>query len=145
MAVYKQTFTSIWIHLVWSTKNREPLIYKHIKYKLYDQIRKISYDKGYHLDFINGIEDHVHLLISLDPKFAISDMVKNIKGLSWEWMRKKKLIEEYFSWQDGYSGFSVSPQHINKIRNYIKNQEQHHKNMDFEEELKILKQTSSQI
>ena len=124
-----QTYSALWVHLVWSTKNRQPMISQKLKYKLYDQIREICLDKTYHLDFINGIEDHIHLLISLSPKFSVSNVVKDIKGISQKWVVENGLAEEYFAWQDGYAVVSVSPSNVQKVRNYIKNQEKHHKKM----------------
>lgn len=135
-----QTYSALWIHLIWSTKNRQPIISQKLKYKLYDQIREICLDKTYHLDFINGIEDHIHLLISLSPKFSVSNVVKDIKGISQKWVVDSGLIEEYFEWQDGYAVVSVSPSNVQKVRNYIKNQEKHHKKMTSEEELNNIKE-----
>jgi putative transposase len=131
-----QNFHALWVHLVWSTKNREPLITREIKWPLYEIIREVCKQKGYYLDHVNGIADHVHLLMEIKPKFAISDIVKDIKGLSWDWARNQQLIEEYFSWQDGFAVFSVSPSQLYKVRQYIRNQEIHHKRISFEDEMK---------
>ncbi len=131
----RQSYSNLWIHVIWATKYRESLISKEIKYLLYDYIREICRELDYHLDFINGVEDHVHLLFSLNPVHSISDMVKNIKGKSWAWMLKQNLIEDYFTWQDGYSAFSVSPQNVQRVRNYIKNQEKHHSKYSYEQEI----------
>jgi putative transposase len=135
-----QTYSALWVHLIWSTKNRQPIISQKLKYKLYDQIREICIDKTYHLDFINGIEDHIHLLISLSPKFSVSNVVKDIKGVSQRWVVESGLIEEYFEWQDGYAVVSVSPYNVQRVRNYIRNQEKHHKKMTAEDELNNIKE-----
>ncbi len=135
-----QTYSALWVHLIWSTKNRQPTISQKLKYKLYDQIRKICLDKTYHLDFINGIEDHIHLLISLSPKFSVSNVVKDIKGVSQKWIVESGLIDAYFEWQDGYAVVSVSPSNVQRVRNYIKNQEKHHKKMTTEDELNNIKE-----
>jgi putative transposase len=136
-----QTYAALWVHLVWATKYRQPLITKKLKYSLYDEIRKICREKGYYLDFINGVEDHVHLLISLAPKFSVSEVVKNIKGCSQKWVIQSQLIDEYFEWQDGYAVISVSPSNLPKVRNYIKNQEIKHQNekLSLEEEIENFK------
>ena len=130
-----QNFHALWVHLVWSTKNRAPLITKEIKWPLYKKIKEICKEKGDYLDHINGVEDHLHLLMEIKPKFPISDVVKNIKGLSWEWMRAQHLSKNYFSWQDGFAAISVSPSQLNKVRQYIRNQEAHHKKISFESEM----------
>jgi len=132
-----QTYHAIWIHLIWGTKYRLPLIVPKIKFKLYDKLRDIARDKGYYLDFVNGVEDHVHLLVGLHPKFAIADVVKNLKGISHHWIRKNNLSEEYFHWQDGYAAISVSPDRVSVVRGYIRRQEQHHKKISFDEEWKL--------
>jgi len=139
--IYKnrQTFATLWAHLIWSTKYREHTIIPSLKYKLYDYIRKVSKEKGYHLDFINGVSDHVHLLYSLKPNQNISTLVKDVKGNTWAWVNDNNLSDEYFTWQDGYAAISVSPSNVEKVRNYIRNQEIRHQRQTFEEELERLK------
>jgi REP element-mobilizing transposase RayT len=104
-------------------------------------VREICHEKEYHTDFINGTDDHVHLLLSLNPKFAVSETVKNIKGLTWQWVNEEKRTEEYFEWQDGYAVISVSPFNVHKVRNYIRNQEKHHLHTSYEQETDWLKNT----
>ena len=133
------SYKSVWIHFIWSTKNRQPLLIQNIRLKLYDYIREICTELNYYLDFINGVEDHVHLLMGLHTSDTIADMAKNIKGKSWKWMRDECLLEEYFSWQDGYAVYSVSPSDVQRIRNYIANQEEHHRSVTLDEELEQLK------
>lgn len=134
-----KTFHSLWVHLIWSTKYRQPLILPSLKYKLYDKMRDISRDKGYHLDFVNGVEDHVHLLMGLKPAHSIPAIVQNLKGITHDWIRDEKLSEEYFHWQDGYAAISVSPDRVPTVRGYIKKQEQHHRRQTFEAEWELLK------
>jgi putative transposase len=131
-----QSYISIWFHLVWSTKNRESFIQNSWKMELYAHIKEYCQQKGYHLDFINGMPDHIHLLISPKATFAISDIVRNIKTDSYYWIKENKYSTEAFGWQDGYGVFSVSPSQVQKVRNYIKNQEIHHQKHDFNDELK---------
>jgi putative transposase len=130
-----QTYHSLWYHLVWSTKNREPLIHKDWKWELYAHIQKYCKTKDYHLDFINGKEDHVHLLISIKPSFALSDIVRDIKRDSYYWIKEQQLTSSHFSWQDGYAAFTVSNSIVEKVRNYIKNQEEHHRKQGFDDEI----------
>ncbi len=134
-----QTFTALWVHLIWATKNREPILHKSIRIPLYKQIRIIAAQKGYQLDFINGVEDHVHCLFSVPPSLSISQIAKNIKGASSHWLNRQGLMEGPFEWQDGYAAFSVSPSNVQRVRNYIKNQETHHKTVGFEAELESLR------
>jgi putative transposase len=135
-----QTYHALWVHLVWGTKHRNPLIVPELKYKLYDTLRGIAREKDYYLDFINGVEDHVHLLMGLKPKFAISDVVKDLKGLSHTWVRNNYVSDEYFHWQDGYAAISVSPDRVPVVRGYIKKQEAHHRKHSFEAEWELFKE-----
>lgn len=130
-----QSYISLWYHLVWSTKNREPLIQESWKWELYAHVREYCCKKEYNLDFINGTEDHVHLLISPKPIFAISNIVRDIKRDSYYWIKEQNLASNHFSWQDGYGAFSVSSSMLTQVRNYIKNQEEHHRKQTFEQEI----------
>jgi putative transposase len=130
-----QSYLSLWYHLVWSTKNREPMIDKAWKWELYDHIKSYCKHKAYHLDFINGTEDHVHLLISPKPIFALSDIVRDIKRDSYYWIKEQGFSAQHFSWQDGYGAFTVSISMVETVRNYIRNQEELHKKQSFEHEI----------
>jgi putative transposase len=134
-----QNYLALWYHLIWTTKNREPLLDKKWKWELYAHIKTFCTQKEYHLDFINGVEDHLHLLISPKPQFALSDVVRDIKRDSYYWVKEKGYCQDYFGWQDGYGALTVSPSHVQQIRNYIKKQEKHHKTHSFESELEQLK------
>ena len=136
----KGNYCDIWIHLVWATKNREPFIDQSWKLELYKQFQAISADKDYGLNFINGVEDHVHLLINYRPKYALSQVVKDFKGLTRRWSRDALPDQSAeLKWQDGYSAFSVSPNRLDNVRHYIKHQENHHLNEDFDREIQRLR------
>ena len=135
-----QTFAALWVHVIWSTKHREPIITPSLKYKLYDHIREVSEKKGYYLDFINGVADHIHLLYAIKPTQNVSNLVKDIKGNTWSWVNDNGMSEHYFTWQDGYAAISVSPSLVPKVRNYIRKQEEHHQNYGFDDELKGFKE-----
>ena len=129
-----QSYDSIWLHFIWSTKQRDPLIKGNFKYQLYNKLREIASKQNFHVDYLNGTEDHIHSLVSVDTTFRIFDVPKILKGASSYYVNDKKLIQEYFEWQDGYAVFSVSPSDVHKVRFYIKNQEAHHKNFTLQEE-----------
>jgi len=103
-----QSYLSLWYHLVCSTKNREPFIDKSWKWQLYDHIRVFCKQKEYHLDIINGTEDHIHLLISPKPVFSLSNVVRDIKRDSYYWVKEQNLCSTHFSWQDGYGRFAAA-------------------------------------
>jgi putative transposase len=128
------SFLKIWIHLVWSTKNRAPLLTKDIRLQLFAHIRENAPRKNIHVDFVNGHIDHVHCLISLNQKQTIAEIIQLIKGESSFWINKNNLCHQKFEWQDEYFAVSVSESGVNRVREYIKNQEEHHKNKTFQEE-----------
>lgn len=133
------TFHQIWIHAIWSVKHRYPYLKRPLRYRLFQYIRKKANEKEYTIDMINGVSDHVHCLLCLKPSVLLSKMIKDIKGSSSRWINEQNLEEGYFAWQVGYAAISVSPYNVQKVRNYIKNQEIHHKEMSFEEEIKKMK------
>ncbi|MBI5324685.1 MAG: IS200/IS605 family transposase [Ignavibacteriae bacterium] len=126
--------TKIWIHLIFSTKNREPYINSELKQKLISHIRENSKLKNIYIDFINCTLDHIHILISLAAEQSIAEVARLIKGESSHWINKNKMSKFKFSWQDEYIAASVSESIVNKVRDYIKNQEEHHKKKTFSEE-----------
>ena len=127
-------FLNIWIHLVWSTKKRNPLLIKRIRPYVFHHIRKNAKEKNIHIDFVNGHNDHVHCLVSLNNNQAISEVVQLIKAESAFWINESRLCPEKFEWQDEYFAISVSEAGINAVREYIKNQEMHHAAKTFQEE-----------
>ena len=124
----------IWIHLVWATKNREPILTQDIRQQVFSHIRENASKKNIYVDFVNGHVDHVHCLISLNQEQTIAKIVQLIKGESSFWINKNNLCRQKFEWQDEYFAVSVSESGINKVREYIKNQEEHHKKKSFREE-----------
>ena len=127
-------YVKMWGHLVWATKRREPVLNKEIRKKVFSHIKENALTKNIHIDFINGHVDHVHLLISLNADQTIANTIQLIKGESSYWINKNKLTPQKFEWQDDYFAVSVSESVINKVRDYIKNQEEHHKKKTFQQE-----------
>jgi len=125
----------IYIHCVWSTKNREPYLEsKELRTKVWKHIRENAKEKGIFVDFVNGYNNHCHCLISLGVDQTIQKVMQLIKGESSYWINKNKLTKEKFGWQDEYFAVSVSESMIERVRNYIKNQEQHHAKKSFQQE-----------
>jgi REP element-mobilizing transposase RayT len=131
-------FVKVWVHFVWSTKNREPMLTQDIRQTVFQHIRDNSKEKGIFLDFIGGYVDHVHCLISLGTGQEIEEIVQLIKGESSHWINKNKLCKGRFSWQDEYFGVSVSESILNDVRKYIANQEKHHRTKSFDEEFEVI-------
>jgi putative transposase len=127
-------YTKIMIHLIWGTKNRVPLISEELKPLLLNHIKENGLKKDIHIDCLNCVEDHIHLLISLGTEQTISKIVQLIKGESSFWVNKQSIINQKFEWQDEYIALSVSRSAIEKVRQYIGNQEEHHKKATFAQE-----------
>jgi len=127
-------FTKIWVHLVWTTKNREPVLSKDIRPQLFKHIRENAQSKGIHIDHINGYLEHIHCLISLGSGQNADNILMLLKGESSYWINRNKLISRKFSWQNDYFAVSVSESLIGKVRQYIRNQEEHHRKKTFQEE-----------
>ena len=127
-------FIQIWVHLVWATKNREPLLTKDFRQKLFSHIKENGLTKGIHVDFVNGHVDHVHCLISLNPDQNISKLLQLLKGESSYWANKNNLLNNKLEWQDEYFAVSVSESGIDRLREYIRNQEAHHAKKTFQQE-----------
>lgn len=122
----------IWIHAIFSTKDRRPLI--HARVKIHTLIRKELVATDCWVDVVNGTADHVHALFLLSPKIAVSDVLKQVKGSTSHEVNSTQLIPEKFAWQTGYGAFSVSESHVAKVREYIQNQEEHHRTLSFADE-----------
>ena len=128
-------FIKAYIHFVWSTKNREPFLdSKELRIRVWNHIRENAIKKAIFIDFINGYSDHCHCLISLGADQTIQKTMQLIKGESSFWINNQQLTKTKFEWQDEYFAVSVSESMLDKVRDYIKNQEEHHSKKTFEEE-----------
>lgn len=128
-------FIKIYIHLVWSTYQRLPLINtKELRYKVWKHIKENSKEKEIFIDTINGFSDHCHCLISLSSNQNIEKVVQLLKGESSFCINKNQWIPSKFQWQKEYFAISVSESMVDKVRNYINNQELHHQNKTYEQE-----------
>ncbi len=134
------TYTQIYIHIVFTVKGRDNLITNEWKDELFKFITGIVTNKNQKLICINGMPDHVHILLGLKPDVNLSDIVRDIKANSSRFINKKKYIRGKFQWQDGFGAFSYSNSQLDQVIKYINNQENHHKRRTFKEEyLEILK------
>jgi REP element-mobilizing transposase RayT len=128
-------FIKVYIHFVWSTKNRYPYLHTpELRKAMWNHIRENAKKKDIYIDFINGYEEHCHCLVSLGDNQTLRQIMQLIKGESSYWINKEQLMKEKFEWQDEYFAVSVSESHIDKVRNYIKNQEDHHSRKTWENE-----------
>jgi putative transposase len=127
-------FIKIWVHLVWATKNRVPLLTKDMWQQVFKHIKENGMEKNIYVDFVNGHVDHEHCLISLNANQTIAKILQLLKGESSFWINKNNLCKQYFEWQDEYFEVSVNESGVDAVREYIKNQKTHHARKTFEEE-----------
>jgi putative transposase len=128
------TFSQIYIQVVFAVKGRENLISKEWKEDLHKYIAGIIKGKGQKSIIVNGMPDHIHAFIGLRPAMSISDLVRDIKNNSSNFINDNKFVKGKFSWQEGYGAFSYSHSHIENVYQYILNQEEHHKKKTFKDE-----------
>ncbi|WP_372846186.1 IS200/IS605 family transposase [Pontiella sp.] len=132
------TYTQILYHIVFSTKNREPVLEKQKLGELYRYIGDIVQKRDGHLYGIGGAADHVHLLCSLHPAVALTDLVKEIKTATSSWIKSENIFPDFGYWQSGYGAFTCSPDAKEHVVQYIMNQERHHETESSPDELKRL-------
>jgi len=137
------TFTQIYVQIVFVVQGRQNLIKNEHKEELHKYITGVIKKKNQKLIVINCMPDHTHIFIGLKPNIALSDLVRDIKNNSSTFINKKKWIPGKFKWQRGFGAFSYSHSQIDKVIKYIQNQEQHHAHKSFREEyLEFLKKFS---
>ena len=128
------SLNKIWIHAVWSTKERIPIIKTDVEKKIFLFVSNQLKELGCPVRIVNGMPDHIHCLFLMNPQKTITEIVKQIKGSSSHFINQESLIDEKFAWQTGYAAFSVSESAVVKVFDYIKNQKQHHQKHTFQKE-----------
>ena len=128
------SYNKIWIHAVWSTKNRQPLIKEAVEDRIFSLVSNQLKEVGCPVRIINGMPDHIHTLFLLNPRKSIAEVIKQIKGSSSHFINQENIITEKFAWQTGYAAFSVSESAVEKVFEYIKNQKQQHQKRTFQKE-----------
>ena len=121
--------------MVNSTKHRKKTLLKENRTELFNDIWGILKNKKCHLYRVGGIEDHIHIAFSLHPTVSLSNLVKDIKLGSFDFIKEQAIFPDFKGWQDGYAAFSVSESQVEKVVEYIRNQEEHHRQRDFKSEL----------
>jgi putative transposase len=129
------TYTQIYIQIVFAVQNRKTLIHSTWENELYKYITGIVQEKGQKMLAINGMPDHIHIFIGMKPTCCLSDLVREIKKASTKWIKEKGFLK-FFTWQEGFGAFSYSQSHLNNVINYIRNQKRHHSKLLFEDEYK---------
>ncbi len=128
------TYTQLYTHIVCVVKNRAPLISRNWDEDLYKYITGILKNKDQKLISINGMPDHIHMLIGIKPNCNISDLVREIKKSSTQFINDNNFLKSKFQWQEGYAAFSIRHKDISNVVRYIESQKAHHKKKNFQEE-----------
>jgi REP element-mobilizing transposase RayT len=126
------SFTNLLYHLVFATKDREPLLDEALRSSLYAQLGGIIKEKGGISLVVNGMPEHIHLLVKLRPDRSVSDILSDLKSRTSGWIHRTRPDLAHFRWQTGYGAFTVSHSQAPVVRKYIENQEEHHRSMPFE-------------
>lgn len=133
-----QSLVKNYIHIVFSTKHRKPVLHHPVRDELYNYLGGICNNLACHSIQVGGHTDHVHILCMLSQKIALMKLVAEVKSNSSKWIKTKDASLKNFYWQDGYGAFSVNPAQVDIVKAYIQNQEEHHKKKDFKQEYRGL-------
>ena len=129
-----QSLSNILVHIIFSTKLSKPFIAQTIKKELYRYMASILKDCECSPIIIGGIEDHVHVLCKVSKTRSISSVVENVKKKSSKWIKTRGIEYNDFYWQNGYGAFSIGKSQVNTLKEYIQNQEEHHRKKSFKDE-----------
>jgi putative transposase len=133
-----QSFAAVFIHAVFSTKGRTPIIEATWRHELFAMVGSQTNRLGCQTIIVGGVADHVHLLFGLSRTVTIADTMMEIKKWSSKWVNQHHSLAEEFHWQAGYGSFSVSQSNVDKVQAYIQNQESHHRTQSFQDEFREL-------
>lgn len=128
------SLTNLLFHIIYSTKHREPLITASIRDELYAYKGGIIRSLGGTLLKINGMADHVHLVVQLRSEPSLSDVIRTVKAKSSKFVNEHDAYPARFSWQTGYAAFTLNPSILDDVARYVENQQEHHRYVSFEEE-----------
>ena len=131
-----QSLVKNYLHIVFSTKNREPFIHPPFEIELHNYLGGICKKLDCQPIIVGGYTDHIHILCLLSKKIALMKLIEDVKSHSSKWMKTKDESLKNFYWQDGYGAFSVNPSEVDVVIKYIVNQHEHHRNINFQDEFR---------
>ena len=131
------SYVKIWLHCVWSTKNKADIIPHSFRNEVLKHFRENADKKNISLDYINAHENHVHALIRLGKQQNLATIMQYLKGESSFWINNQKVLPYHFSWQEDYFAVSIGQSQVEQVRDYIKNQDEHHKKISWDEEVAL--------
>lgn len=131
-----QSLANLYIHLIFSTKDRHPFLKKEIRPELHAYLATVLAELKSPAILINSVEDHIHILFKMSRTVSVAKAVEEVKKSSSKWIKTKGIAFQTFSWQAGYGAFSVSESNTGAVANYIQNQEEHHRSKSFQDEFR---------
>lgn len=132
-----QSLTRLFLHIIFSTKHRRPLIDDIIETQLFEYLGGICKEIGYQTIQVGGYRDHVHILCAQSKRMTVMDALQEIKRSSSKWIKTKGPYSNFY-WQDGYGAISVDPMRLDGLEKYIRNQRQHHSAIDYQNECRMI-------
>jgi putative transposase len=129
-----QSLSNIILHIIFSTKNREPWLDQAIRSRMHAYLATLCRDLGGERTHVNGVADHVHIVTTLPRTLSLAQLIEKIKKASSKWIKPLDLRYRQFFWQRGYAAFSVSPSQLDSVLRYLQSQEEHHRTRTFQEE-----------
>ncbi|MBL7074727.1 IS200/IS605 family transposase [candidate division KSB1 bacterium] len=132
------SYTKIWIHLIWTTKNRVRILKPEIRPLIHQHLLEYAQASGTPLERLNIQPEHIHSFFNLPSDKTLQGVVKALKGESAHWINENGFLGVHFNWQRGYGAFSISASQIEQVKRYIQNQDEHHKKRSFREEYDLL-------
>jgi REP element-mobilizing transposase RayT len=127
----------LFIHVICCIKNKEALLTKPVRTVLFAHIKKHAEENGIKVITVNGVEDHVHILLQMMPVQNLTQIMKSIRTESAEWINESKFMKPWFEWDDDFAALSVSPSSVKQVIDFIEKQEEHHKTKTLESELEV--------
>jgi REP element-mobilizing transposase RayT len=138
IAVMPQSLSKLILHIVFSTKDRQPWLDRHVRPRLHSYVATVCRDLNSEVSGVGGIADHVHIVTTLSRTFSQADLIEKIKKSSSKWIKGVDIRYRGFFWQRGYAAFSVSPSQLSAVLKYVQMQEEHHRRRSFQEEYRDL-------
>ena len=130
------TYIKIYLHIVFAVKNRAAMLLPTCRDKVHAYMTSALRGMGHVPIIVGGVSDHVHILMSYTPTQPLADMIRDLKINTTKFINGQRLVSSHFAWQSGYGCFSYSPTHVEQVRNYILNQENHHRKVNMRDEMK---------
>ena len=131
------SYSRCWLHLIWETLRREPMLHKHAAARASVNLSEYALEKGIYMKINYFNADHTHTLIDLPTNISIEQAIQLLKGSSSHWINQNRLVRGRFAWGRGYGSFSVSHSDVGRVAKYIANQEGHHRKRTFEDEYQL--------